>query len=167
MDRAEVTLDGGPASVPVARRFVAQALDAAGAADDGWAAIQVVSELATNAVVHAGTRYVVQVKVEATSVRIEVTDERPFAAATARRFSDETTTGRGLRLVDMLSQAWGVETTEKTKTVWCEIVRVIGEDAPEASPSYEPTVLGRVDYPLSEPMAEGGGQGATLQSWVA
>jgi anti-sigma regulatory factor (Ser/Thr protein kinase) len=128
---AEITLEGLPSSVPAARHFVEAALDAADAPADSWTAVQLVSELATNAVVHAATRFTVEVTVDAGLVRIGVTDERPAVAATKRRFSDDTTTGRGLRLVDSLSRSWGVDTAPGTKTVWCEIVRVSVDDEPE------------------------------------
>ncbi len=38
-------------------------------------------------------------------------------------YPNETTTGRGLRLVQTLGQAWGVDQTDAAKTVWCELVR--------------------------------------------
>jgi anti-sigma regulatory factor (Ser/Thr protein kinase) len=129
--QAQITLEALPSSVPAARRFVQAALDTADAAGDSWTAVQLVSELATNAVVHAATQFTVEVTVDAGVVRIGVTDERPAVAATKRRFSDVTTTGRGLRLVDSLSESWGVETAGRTKTVWCEIVRVSADDEPE------------------------------------
>lgn len=168
MERAEVAFDGLPASVPAARRFVAETLEAGGAADDGWVATQIVSELATNAVVHAGTTFVVRVEIEAAFVRIEVTDERPFATASARRFSDDTTTGRGLHLVDMLSEEWGVETTENTKTVWCQIVRVVAEAEPDIS-DYEASHLSNGDDDVASETTAPFEQEkqATVESWVA
>lgn len=123
MRQAEVRFDGEPNSVAIARQFVTELLESAGAIDEVWTAAQVVSELATNAVVHAETDFVVRVTIGGTAIRIGVTDYRPFGALTERPFSTEDTTGRGLRLVDMLSCAWGVQTAERSKTVWCEILR--------------------------------------------
>ena len=105
------------------RRAVSRAsvLVAGGAADDEWPVAQVVSELATNAVVHAGTPFVLSIAHDASHIRVAVTDGRPLARASMRRLSNETTTGRGLRLVQTLGQAWGVDQTDVAKTVWCEL----------------------------------------------
>lgn len=131
MHHAEITFEGLPSSVPAARHFVQAALAAADASGDSWTAVQIVSELATNAVVHAATKFSVEVTVDAGLIRIGVTDARPAVTATKRRFSDDTTTGRGLRLVDSLAESWGVDTAGDTKTVWCEIVQVSADDEPE------------------------------------
>jgi anti-sigma regulatory factor (Ser/Thr protein kinase) len=121
--QAEVRFDGERTSVAVARHFVTELLESAGAFAESWTAAQVVSELATNAIVHADTDFVVRVTIGATVVRIAVTDYRPFVTLTERPFSTDDTTGRGLRLVDTLSRSWGVHTAESSKTVWCEILR--------------------------------------------
>ena len=123
MEETHVELDGAPSSVAQARRFANAVLEAGGAADDAWPVAQVVSELATNAVVHAGTPFVVSIAHDASHIRVAVTDGRPLARASMRRLSNETTTGRGLRLVQTLGQAWGVDQTDAAKTVWCELVR--------------------------------------------
>lgn len=136
MHQAEITLDGVPSSVAVARRAVADLLETAGAFDQVWAALQAVSELATNAVVHARTAFAVGIYVDDVYVRITVTDERPSALATKRSFSAEATTGRGLRLVEALSREWGVDSTGSTKTVWCKIERMPADDAYEVD-DYE------------------------------
>jgi anti-sigma regulatory factor (Ser/Thr protein kinase) len=115
--------DGAPSSVAKARRFARAALEVGGASDDGWPVEQVVSELATNAVMHAGTAFVLTIAQDDSRIRVSVTDGRPLARAVIRRFSEETTTGRGLRLIQSLGQAWGVDQTESAKTVWCELRR--------------------------------------------
>ena len=111
-------------SVGAARRFVRSALETAGARDDAWAIAQVVSELATNAVVHAASSFVVRLFVAEAYVRLEVTDHVPHARAIKRQFSAQSTTGRGLQLIEQLGDAWGVDTDTDTKTVWCEVSRV-------------------------------------------
>jgi anti-sigma regulatory factor (Ser/Thr protein kinase) len=80
---AEIAFEGRPGSVAAARRFVLEALASAGASEEAWAAAHAVSELATNAVVHAGTPYVVRVFVDDSAVRIAVTDGSPAAAVAA------------------------------------------------------------------------------------
>jgi anti-sigma regulatory factor (Ser/Thr protein kinase) len=130
MQEAEARFDGEPNSVSAARRFVSAVLEGAGVPDQAWVASQIVSELATNAVLHAGTAFVVRLGVVGQSVRLAVTDERPQVRAAKRQFSADTTTGRGLRLVEQLSQAWGVTSDAQTKTVWCEIVdAAFGDDS--------------------------------------
>jgi anti-sigma regulatory factor (Ser/Thr protein kinase) len=128
---AELELVGAPSSVGDARQFVAGVLDAGGVFDGSWVAAQVVSELATNAVLHAGTPFVVRVGYDDARIRISVTDLRPLARATMRRFSTEATTGRGLRMVANLSESWGVERSRGAKTVWCELHRnaATGDDS--------------------------------------
>ena len=131
MHQAEQTFESAAGSVAAARRFVSVTLEAEGADDAAWTAVQVVSELATNAVVHAATSFIVAVVVDHGLVRVAVTDSKPLVVATQRHFSDYTTTGRGLRLVEQMSRSWGVDTTQTTKTVWCEIVRTTSGGEPE------------------------------------
>jgi len=119
----QLELEPAPSSVAAARRFAQAVLEAGGASDDDWSVTQVVSELATNAIVHAGSPFVVSIACDEARIRVSVTDHRPLARAAIRRISNETTTGRGLRLVQSLGQAWGVDQTDSDKTVWCELRR--------------------------------------------
>lgn len=89
---------------------------------DGAAATAelVVSELATNAVLHARTPFEVGVLVGGGKVRIEVHDRVPRRFA-RRFFSDQATSGRGLRLVEQLCDSWGVDVYDGGKAVWAEV----------------------------------------------
>jgi anti-sigma regulatory factor (Ser/Thr protein kinase) len=117
-------------SVGKARRLLHQELAALGAADLGNsgfvapdlvdAAGLLVSELVTNAVVHARTDVTLHVTVRRGVLRIEVTDGSPVVP-TPRRPSGLTGTGRGLQLVDRLSDRWGVDKARKGKTIWFEL----------------------------------------------
>ncbi|WP_225752932.1 PAS domain-containing protein [Actinotalea sp. Marseille-Q4924] len=80
----------------------------------------VVSELVTNAALHAGTDLVLQVShVPGGAVRVEVWDASSVVPVIGR---PGTVGGRGLALVELLSAAWGSEPTESGgKRVWCEI----------------------------------------------
>jgi len=72
-----MTLPGRTDSVPAARRFVMDALmtlDAAGACDE---AVALVSELATNAVIHARTAYTIAVTRNGDTVSVGVYDHYP------------------------------------------------------------------------------------------
>ncbi|HVM10103.1 MAG TPA: response regulator [Acidimicrobiales bacterium] len=108
-----------------ARRFVSEAMerwDCAGALDT----VQLlVSELVTNAVVHAGSRPNVAVLLLPHAVRVEVADQAPEGLR-PRDATDADESGRGLFLLDELSSAWGVDTSDDGKTVWFEVPRFDG-----------------------------------------
>ncbi len=115
-----MTLPPAAASVPRARRFVCDSLrhlDAAAACDDAEA---LVSELATNVVLHARTSFTVEVSRAGQTVRVCVLDSSPVQPR-VRHYGTEATTGRGMRLVASLSAAWGVEPAGTGKTVWFEL----------------------------------------------
>lgn len=111
-----------PSSSSEARRRVSGALESRNLEEAASTVALVVSELATNAVLHARTPFEVRVLVRDEFVRIEVHDQtgRP---PTRRYFSDEATSGRGLRLVAALCDRWGVEQDRDGggKTVWAEV----------------------------------------------
>jgi anti-sigma regulatory factor (Ser/Thr protein kinase) len=122
MTRA-IDLLGRPASVRKARVFTGDALADGGVeASVIEVAVLLVSELVTNAVVHAGGTVWVTVHADARWVRIEVQDQgrgRPVLRP-ARQNQPE---GRGLGLVDKLATNWGTERRATHKVVWCEIAR--------------------------------------------
>ncbi|WHM33039.1 SpoIIE family protein phosphatase [Streptomyces sp. BPPL-273] len=96
----------------------------------------VVSELVTNAVVHAGTDVEVVCLMEETgTVVVETADHHPSRAP--RGGDDETPAdpseyGRGLRLVAALSEAWGITYRPGTKTVWARLPAARRETAADA-----------------------------------
>ena len=75
------------------------------------------SELVTNAVLHARTAMTLTMEQTEGGVRIAVTDGSPVPPA-LRRHSVTATTGRGLRLLDQLADAWSVDDSNGGKTVW-------------------------------------------------
>jgi serine/threonine-protein kinase RsbW len=115
-------LESDPAAVASARQFVSATL---------WAmeldclmdeATLVVSELVTNAVIHARTAVAVGVTVTPEKVRIAVSDDNsrlPVVGETP----EDATSGRGLHLVGAIAQAWGVEEQATAKVVWAELPR--------------------------------------------
>src|SRR4051794_39836075 len=126
---ATLTLPALTESVPAARRFVMEALtglDAAGACDD---AVGLVSELATNAVIHARTPYTIVVSRDGDTVRVGVHD---LSAVIPRRraYGLDATTGRGLRLVASMSSDWGIEAESGGKVVWFEMPCERGDRTP-------------------------------------
>ena len=123
MPAVELTLAPATSSVAAARRFLTTTLDA-WAHDEpvwddvAWAATQALSELATNAVLHAGTPFTVALSAEQGQLRLEVRDgsRRDLHQ---HRYGLTATTGRGLALVDALSTDWGVRVEDGGKVVWC------------------------------------------------
>jgi anti-sigma regulatory factor (Ser/Thr protein kinase) len=84
-------------------------------------ALLVVTELATNAVVHARSDFVVVVSPAGQSVRIAVRDSS--AIVPTRRQPNLGISGRGLELIDALTTSWDVEMLPEGKEVWAELAR--------------------------------------------
>jgi anti-sigma regulatory factor (Ser/Thr protein kinase) len=115
-----LTLEPEHDSVREARRFVASILAELGCEAQADDAALLTSELATNAVIHARTSYVVVVKVGGGTIRIEVMDASP-APVHRRHFSATSGTGRGIGLVSGMAHAWGIDESGHGKTVWFEL----------------------------------------------
>jgi PAS domain S-box-containing protein len=128
------TLADGSQSVPLARRFVTSALTEAGL--DGLVsdAAVVVTELCSNAVLHA-PEAPAMLRIAVTpgpKLRIEVEDANPMPPVPLRALAIGTT-GRGLSLVIQLCDAWGVDHRRDGtvgKIVWAEQT-VPTDDEPE------------------------------------
>jgi anti-sigma regulatory factor (Ser/Thr protein kinase) len=110
-----------PTAARAARQFVSDSLADTGLGsrllDD---ARLVVTELATNAIVHACSPFSVLAHVHDSGVRVSVSDNSPVRPAI--RASDPlAVSGRGLQLVEALSSDWGVDVTPEGKTVWADL----------------------------------------------
>ncbi len=82
-----------------------------------------VNEMVTNSLLHAGAlKTGIGLKVEATAdvLRVEVTDQGPGFDPEVRQPTVDQTSGRGLFLVQALSDRWGVIRSGGTR-VWAEI----------------------------------------------
>lgn len=120
MPTSQLTLPPQPASVSAARRFVVDVLldlDAEAACDD---AATLVSELATNAVLHAKTAFTVEIDLDGGAVRIGVLDHS-VSVPRVRDYGTDATTGRGMRLVSSIATRWGVVPAQGGKVVWFEL----------------------------------------------
>jgi anti-sigma regulatory factor (Ser/Thr protein kinase) len=80
----------------------------------------VVSELASNAVRHARTAFSVTIRCDRSGVEIAVHDASP-AQPIVRSPGPEALSGRGLRLIAEIAEAWGIEWTPAGKTVWAHL----------------------------------------------
>ena len=109
-------------SIPAARHFADLAL-----ADFGARGTQrdtarlLVSELATNVVLHAHTDMRVTVLPAHDRVRVEVRDDDPSRPPPPQKPAPMSVHGRGMMLVDALAASWGVNGNERGKTVWFEV----------------------------------------------
>jgi anti-sigma regulatory factor (Ser/Thr protein kinase) len=90
----------------------------------------VTTELVTNAVLHAELDVVLAVRPIANGVRIEVTDQCPSVLPHVAPYRTGTLweltlgqSGRGLRVVSELAARWGVDSSQRTKTVWAELIK--------------------------------------------
>ncbi|MEO5680275.1 MAG: ATP-binding protein [Acidimicrobiales bacterium] len=79
-----------------------------------------VSELVTNAVLHARTDTRVSASVELGRVSVAVADGDPRNAPFLAERGSLATNGRGVMLVDALSTDWGIDVEECSKVVWFE-----------------------------------------------
>lgn len=129
-----------PDAVPRARRFVSNAVSAAGFPGLTADAELVVSELVTNAQLHARPPVVVQVSVGEGAVRIAVADGNRLSPVRGVARSDAMT-GRGVALVEALSREWGVEQVSGGKVVWAELAAETATDHPHARPGVDVEAL--------------------------
>jgi serine/threonine-protein kinase RsbW len=107
----------------LARRATRKALAAWGVTHLEETAVLLVSELVTNAVLHAKTpAAILRLRLETAEgfLRIEVQDADPsWPQPRTPAGMDES--GFGLMLVDALADKWGVRDTPPGKTVWAEL----------------------------------------------
>lgn len=123
-------LGPGKSSVRQARELVRKRLAEYGLQDLVDIAELLVSELATNAVVHAGGRYRLTLSLGTGTLRCEVADERPLLPLPPHRqagsddhldVDPDSENGRGLLLVDALAHRWGSRLVDDGKEVWFEL----------------------------------------------
>ncbi|MGV9567832.1 ATP-binding protein [Streptomyces sp. NPDC003480] len=123
-----ITMSSVPETAAEARRLARQCC-ALWAFDEGTGetAALLISELVTNAVRH-GRSHNIRVRIERPApdrVRLAAVDKKR-CSITLGRPSPENIGGRGLALVDALSDRWGVDLLPWGKRVWAEI-RVKGQ----------------------------------------
>jgi hypothetical protein len=117
---ARLPLRPVPASAADARRFLDATLGTWRCDTLLDASRLLVSELVTNAVLHARTDLELVLRLTRTGVRVEVHD-RSTALPVTRRYDDDAMTGRGLALVEELAARWGVDRKGDGKSVWFEL----------------------------------------------
>jgi anti-sigma regulatory factor (Ser/Thr protein kinase) len=105
-------------SVRIARAFVAHAMEE-WRADVDRAAVEVAtSEIVTNAIRHAGSPVKVTVRLVDDIVRVDIADGSRVLPV-VRHVSPDTTSGRGMNIVEAVTDDWGVEVDDTGgKAVW-------------------------------------------------
>lgn len=110
---------GDAGSLRDARHLVAEAL---GTADPSIrdTTMLLVGEVVTNAVVHGGGWFLLQVDATPERIRVEVTDSSA-GQPRALQLDGEREHGRGLAIVDALADQWGTRHMRSHKVVWFEL----------------------------------------------
>ncbi|MEP7046476.1 MAG: MEDS domain-containing protein [Ilumatobacteraceae bacterium] len=108
------------ASLSDTRRFVAETLDGWGRAQLVDDATIIISELATNAILHARTDFTIVLSNQAGGVRLSVRDAS-VVAPQLRTPGPTAITGRGLLLVAAIARRWGTQPVGDGKFIWAEL----------------------------------------------
>ena len=150
-------------SIAAARRLVRRAMSAWLVGEVAEDALLVVSELCTNAVIHAGTEFTVSCTHLGTAVRLAVRDSYPGRGLPTALAEPGTqrTSGRGLLLCAALSSSWGVEYDRTGKMIWCHL------DVPGAVPARPPGVLAAVTLDESGRIRDWPPAAAEMFGWSA
>ncbi|MGW6496056.1 ATP-binding protein [Nonomuraea angiospora] len=141
---AKIILPGMARSVPLARRWVVDALTTAGHQDMEVAQL-VTSELVGNAILHTGSGRsgglvaVTIYEVCDDLARIEVIDEGAATVPKPRESSEDDCCGRGLWLVQQASIRWGTRPVPmRWNLVWAEVL-TLRADHPSDVPNHDGT----------------------------
>ena len=119
-----------PASVTAARRFATDTLR--DVSPEVTATVELlVSELATNCIRHTDSSFDLTIIQAGHEIRVEATDY-DVGKPTMRSPEPTDPSGRGLRIVDALAAAWGVEhRSAQGKTVWFTVVIPASDRTPQ------------------------------------
>lgn len=112
-----------PQAVRHARRYTRRTLRGWGVRPDGIdTALLVVSELVTNALVHTDGPVRLDLTLHHHRLRVAVTDASPRTPVKPPDIGWEATGGRGILLVEAMSDTWGTVPVSGGKQVWCELL---------------------------------------------
>ena len=120
-----------PESVTAARRFATDTLR--DLSPEVTATVELlVSELATNCIRHTDSAFDLTIIQSGREIRVEATDYDDVGKPTMRSPQPTEPSGRGLRIVDALATAWGVEhRSAQGKTVWFTVLAAAPHRAPQ------------------------------------
>jgi anti-sigma regulatory factor (Ser/Thr protein kinase) len=115
-----VELPPEPASATRARQLARDQLAVVCSSEVLDTVALLVTELVTNAILHAGTPLQLAIDAQPDRIRLCVEDASPRQPE-VHHYDSDAVTGRGLALVEQLATSWGVDQTPAGKVVWCEI----------------------------------------------
>jgi GAF domain-containing protein/anti-sigma regulatory factor (Ser/Thr protein kinase) len=117
-------LPGSTEAAAAARREIGTVVDAWGMAALRDDVVLLVSELVTNAVLHARPPLRLHAEADDHRLRVGVDDAGSAVVLRPRLFpAADQEQGRGLALLEMLSDRWGIAARQDGKTVWFELDR--------------------------------------------
>jgi anti-sigma regulatory factor (Ser/Thr protein kinase) len=123
---AELTVASDKLAPRAARRFVNEVLTDTGYEDVLDVVELLVTEVVTNAVLHARSSADVVVRLLPDAVRVEVRDGDDSFPVRRRAHSDQPG-GRGFDLVEQMSRSWGIDMLDVGKCTWFEVARQVEE----------------------------------------
>ena len=144
MHRLARILPAEGASVGEARRMVRTILEGTtleAVVDDAQLAV---SEIVTNALVHAGGEVHLTLVTTQAGLRVEVGDGSTHLPV-YREYAAASATGRGLHMVDSVVTRWSSFRLGSGKVVWFEIEDPLGEPFATYQPPQDPAQVGRND----------------------
>lgn len=103
------------------RALVRRFLEQQGADDLSYVGEVLMSELVSNVVRHAHSPIHVELAWNDDTLRLEVRDGSSILPAVAELANEDG--GYGLRIVEALSEDWGVRALDDGKAVWCSVRR--------------------------------------------
>jgi len=112
-----LTFPPDPSSPAAARRLLGTIVEDCGRPDWRDAAELALTELITNALLHAHTEMTVRISCDDKLLRVEVEDSSPVVPV-PRGYGPESSTGRGLGLVAAITHEHGITRTDTGKIVW-------------------------------------------------
>ncbi len=116
-----IDLPAVAASAGVARGALAGVLQRGTDSGARDTAALLLTELVTNAARHVGGTMHVEVDVEQDTVRVAVCDSSPYVPGAAGLPGWESESGRGLFLIETLSDRWGADALPEGKRIWFEL----------------------------------------------
>ena len=119
-DLARTILTADGLAPMVARRFVSRVLEEWRLTERCDEVLLLVSELVTNAVVHARSDLEVVMHHAPALLRVEVHDRDPRRVAPLE-WTEDQEQGRGVALVEALSDVWGTDDEQIGKVIWFEM----------------------------------------------
>ncbi len=105
-----------PSDVSAVRQAAGREFQSHGFVDD-HDLILMLSELVTNAVVHGRAPRSIAIEVTAADITVKVSDAS-LVLPQVRHPEALALGGNGMRIIDQLASAWGVDLTSAGKTVW-------------------------------------------------